>query len=189
MVEAWVWAFMIVVGGLFAVKMVYVLSTAAAVNATGGALYVSTSRKRIEAALKMVVMQPEQTLVDLGCGDGRVLRMAARRFRVSAVGYEINPLAYFIARVLCLGREKIRVRRENFWKIPLASADVVFCYLYPDVMRPLVRKLRKDLKPGTPVISCNFPLPGLQPECVARPAGLWGRDPVYLYRMPRGSPG
>jgi len=179
---------MIVAGGLFILKMAYVLSTAAALPITGGALYVSTPGRRIETIWDSVTMQPDRLFIDLGCGDGRVLRSVHRRFGVCTIGYEINPIAYLKARLLCMGRAHITVKRQNFWKADLSPADVVFCYLYPDVMHALSRKLRADLRPGTLVISCNFPLPGLHPESVWRPDGSLLRDPVHVYRMPRVSP-
>jgi SAM-dependent methyltransferase len=170
-------------GTMFAVKMVYVLSTALVLPATRGALYVSTQPERIAAALDAVPMTPDQLLVDLGCGDGRVLRAARRRYGVRATGYELNPMAWFRARLSTLGDRDIRVRRRNFFREDISAADAVFCYLYPDVMSDLAAKLRRELRPGTRVLSFNFPLPGLPPEQVIRPEGTVWNDPIYLYRL------
>jgi hypothetical protein len=80
-----------------------------------------------------------------------VLREAQKRYGVHTIGYEINPVAYLKARLFSFGLHKIKIRRENFWEADLAGADVVFCYLYPDVMIKLAAKLTTDLKPGTVV--------------------------------------
>ena len=184
----WVVIFLALAGGLFAIKMAYVLSTALVLPFTRGALYVSTARKRIEALWDEVPMHTGQILVDLGCGDGRVLRQARRRFGVNAIGYELNPLAYLKARLLCAGYRGITLIRRNFFKADLTKADLVFCYLFPDVMPEVAAKLRAELKAGATIASCNFALPGFTPRQVLRPPGALHSDPIYIYRMPPVSP-
>ena len=180
---AWIWIFIILAGGLFALKIVYVLGIALVLPFTQGALYVSTSRAKIAAFVDAVPMRAEQTLVDLGCGDGRVLREAQKRYGVHSIGYEINPVAYLKARLFSCGPYNIKIRRENFWEADLSVADVVFCYLYPDVMKKLAAKLTADLKPGTVVVSSNFSLPGFVPSRVLRLNNSRHNDPMYIYHL------
>ena len=179
----WIWIFIILAGSLFGLKIVYVLSIALVLPITQGALYVSTSRTKIAAIINAVPMKAEQTLVDLGCGDGRVLREAQKRYGVRTIGYEINPLAYLKARLFSFGPNKIKIRRENFWEADLSGADVIFCYLYPDVMKKLAAKLAAGLKPGTVVVSSNFSLPGFVPSKVLRLESSWHNDPMYVYQI------
>ena len=153
---AWIWIFIILAGGLFGLKIVYILSTVLVLPITQGALYVSTSRAKIAAFIDAVPMRADQTLIDLGCGDGRVLREAQKRYGVHTIGYEINPMAYLKARIFSFGQNKIKIRRENFWEADLSDADVIFCYLYPDVMKKLAAKLAAGLKPGAVIVSSNF---------------------------------
>ena len=180
----WILLFIILAGSLFGLKMIYVLCTAAVLPATQGALYVSTTKARIAAALADVPLEPGQVLVDLGCGDGRVLRYARRRCKARAVGFELNLLAYFKAQVLCIGLKNIEIRLKNFWAQNLGEADVVFCYLYPDVMPKLSAKLKAELRPGAYVVSCNFALPGFKALRVLRPKGSLHNDPIYIYKTP-----
>lgn len=179
----WIWIFIIITGSMFAIKMAYVLCAAMVLPTTQGALFVSTSRARIRAFIKAVPMKAGQILVDLGCGDGRILRQAHKCYQVRAIGYEVNLMAYLKARILSLGFKNIEVRRRNFWSANLSDADVVVCYLYPDVMKKLSAKLKATLKPGAVIVSCNFRLPGFQPSRVLHPAGALHNDPVYIYRM------
>lgn len=181
--HTWIFAFIAVAGIFFGLKLAYVLCTAMALPATQGALYVSTSRVRISAFLDAVPMKAGQLLVDIGCGDGRVLRQVRRRYGVRAVGYELNLLAYVKAKLLCFGRKNIQIKWRNFWTVDLSDADVVFCYLFPDVMRDLAAKLKADLKPGSLVVSCNFHLPGFSPERVLRPGNSLHNDPIYIYHF------
>jgi SAM-dependent methyltransferase len=179
----WVVAFILLAGGLFALKMAYALSVALVLPATRGALYVSTSRKRIGAFLDAVPMQAGQVLVDLGCGDGRVLRCARRRYSVMAIGYELNLMAYTIARLLGWGMKGVEIKLRNFWKADLSKADIIFCYLFPDVLQDLCVKLKKELKPGAVVVSCNFALPQWPPDTVLRPGQSLHNDPIYVYKL------
>ena len=178
----WIWIFIILTGGLFSLKIAYVLSTALVLPITQGALYVSTSRAKIAAFMDAVPMSADQVLVDLGCGDGRVLREAQKRYGVRTIGYEINPLAYLKARLVSFGPSKIKIKRHSFWKADLSQADVVFCYLYPDVMQRLAEKLKSGLKPGVIIVSSNFALPGLTPSKVLRLESSYHNDPIYIYQ-------
>ena len=180
---AWILIFIILAGGLFALKVIYVLSIALVLPITQGALYVSTSRAKIAAFVDAVPMKADQMLVDIGCGDGRVLREAQKRYGVRTVGYEVNPLAYLKARLFSIGSNRITIRRQNFWEADLSEADVVFCYLYPDVMKKLATKLVDGLKPGAIVVSSNFSLPGWIPGKILRLESSLHNDPIYIYHL------
>ncbi|MGZ6276284.1 MAG: hypothetical protein ACXWMI_09275, partial [Syntrophales bacterium] len=111
-------------------------------------------------------------------------REARKRYGVRALGFEVNPLAYALARLHTIGMEGIEVRFKNFWKVNVEDADVVFCYLFPDVMGRLAHKLEKELRPGTRVISCNFPFPGWRHRELLYPESSLHADPIYLYQIP-----
>lgn len=170
-------------GTLFVFKMLYVCAAALALPQTGGALYVSTSGKKIKAFLDAIPMTPNQVLIDLGCGDGRVLRSAGRKYSIKGIGYEINLMACLYANILCFGCRRIEIRRCSFWNRKLTEADVVFCYLFPDVLKKLADKFRKELRPGTIVVSCNFPIPGFQAERIIRLSCPSDQDPIFIYSM------
>lgn len=179
----WIWIFVFTAGSLFAFKIIYVLCTALVVTVTQGALYVSTSRVRISAVLDAVPMRREHLLIDLGCGDGRVLRKARERYGVRTLGYEINLLAYLKARLLCAGSRGINIKWQNFWTAYLSEADVIFCYLYPDVMQRLSKKLGEELKTGAVIVSANFSIPGFKPIKLLQPGNSLHNSPLYIYRI------
>ena len=178
----WFWIFLLAAGTLFGLKILYIAATTAVLPVTQGALYVSTARVRIEAFLDAVNMSADQLFIDLGCGDGRVLRCANKRYGVRAVGYEINLLACLKAMGLSLFKPRIRLKIRNFWRADISEADVIYCYLYPDVLDRLSLKLRNELKSGGTVISGNFPLPGWTPtEVITCNQSLYN-SPLYIYR-------
>lgn len=169
---------------LILTKLLMVGSILAAFPITQGAMFHPTASVRIKTVLDVVPMSKDEFFVDLGCGDGRVLVGAAKRYGVCALGYEVNPLAYALAKVKTIGNKKVKVKFGNFWQKNLGDADVVFCYLFPDVMGKLAEKLSQELRPGTRVISCNFPLPGWKEEQVLYPPSARHGDPIYVYRFP-----
>jgi SAM-dependent methyltransferase len=173
-----------VFGGLFAIKIMYLVATAGVLPMTQGALFVGTSQKRVDAFLDHTPMKPGQVLYDLGCGDGRVLRAAAKRYGVRAVGFEVNPMAWVLARIRTFGLRGVKVKFRDFRRTDLDRADVVFCYLFPDVMKSIVGKLEAELKPGARVASANFPISSWQPEAIVRPGTGRHADPIYFYQRP-----
>ena len=183
----WIWIFIILAGGLFCLKIAYIFCTVLVLPTTQGALYVSTSRAKIAAFMEAVPMTASQMLVDLGCGDGRVLRQAQKRYGVRTIGYEINLMAYLKARFSSCGSNRITIKHQSFWKADLSQADVVFCYLYPDIMQKLADKLRSGLKPGAIIVSSNFPLPGFIPSKVIRLKSSYHNDPIYVYKHDPGT--
>jgi len=128
-----------------------------------GAPWWPTSRRKVRRMLELANVQADDLIFDLGCGDGRVLIMAARRFKARAVGIEIDPLRFILAQVLItiLGlRKRVTVKLGNFFEQDLAEASVVFTYLLQDTNNKLFEKLDKELRPGTRVVSNNYSYPG-----------------------------
>ena len=184
MMPTWAVIILVLAGVLFSLKLLYVLAAGWALPVTHGALFVTTSSVRIRTFLDAVPMNEGEIFMDLGCGDGRVLRAARRCYGVKAVGFEINLLAYLTARVFSMGVKGVRIRWEDFWSKEIGEANIVFCYLFPDIMERLARKLEGELRPGARVISCNFPFLGWHPEKVLRPESSRHGDPIFVYRFP-----
>jgi trans-aconitate methyltransferase len=180
----WILLLLIIAGALFALKLLYLITTVWALPVTKGALFVPTPSKMIQTFLDAVPMNSQELFVDLGCGHGRVLRAVRKRYNVRALGFEVNLLAYFTARLMSFGIKGIQIRWGDFWAKDLGGANVVFCYLFPDVMGRLAKRLEDVLHPGARVVSCNFPLPGWNPIKVMHADSTRHDDPIYLYHLP-----
>lgn len=122
-----------------AVLLVVVLACFAGVLLVG-APYLPTLKPQVAAALELAELKPGQTLLELGCGDGKVLVAAARQ-GARAVGYELNP---FLAAVAWLRTRRyggqVRVVWGNFWNTQWPPADVIFTFLLPRYMHRLDKK-------------------------------------------------
>ena len=130
-----------------------------------GAPWVPTPMSMVHKMLQMAEVGPDDLVYDLGCGDGRIIITAARRYGARAVGIELDPLRYLWCQMLItvLGlRDRVRIVQGNFFKQDLSAADVVACYLLRDTNKKLQDKFKNELSPNTRVVSNYFTFPGLQ---------------------------
>jgi SAM-dependent methyltransferase len=139
-----------------------------------GAPYLPARQRYVEQSLDMLGLQPGQTLLELGSGDGRVLLAAARR-GLHAVGYEINPLlfAYSWLRTRHY-RNQVRIIYGNYWQQPLPPADGIYVFLLQQYMPKLDAKLKSELKQPAKLLSFAFYIPGKRPIKEA--------EGIYLYQ-------
>ena len=139
----------------------------------------------VRALLHLLPQSPRPRLIDLGCGDARVLaRVAAARGDAVCHGIEYAPLPWLAGWLRCLGRgARCSVRWGDFWTADLGGYDLVYAYLSPVPMARLWRKAGAEMRPGTLLISNGFAVPGVEPEAVVALGDAWaGR--LYVYRMP-----
>lgn len=130
-----------------------------ALGAILGAPFVPIRRSDMEAALDLAGVAAGQTVIDLGCGDGRFLVAAARR-GAAAIGYEINPLMWAWAWLATRRyRRQVRVRLANFWRVRLPKADVIYLFMIDRYTKRLDAKLSTELERPTKVVSYVFKLP------------------------------
>jgi SAM-dependent methyltransferase len=118
----------------------------------------------VNKMLTMAEVGPGDLVYDLGCGDGRMIVTAARRYGARAVGIEIDPLRYLWCQILItvLGlRDRVKIVFGDFFTRDLRDANVVTCYLLQDTNNKLEGKFERELRPGTRVASNTFTFPGL----------------------------
>lgn len=124
-----------------------------------GAPWVPTPMVKVHRMLELAGVGPGDVVFDLGCGDGRTIIAAARRFGAKAVGIEVDPLRFIWCQALTtvLGlRRRVRVVFGDFFKADLSAATVLTCYLLPNTNTKLQDKLLRDLKPDARVVSHAF---------------------------------
>jgi SAM-dependent methyltransferase len=151
-------------------------------------LYLSNSATA-DAFLTLIPANPCHVL-DIGCGDGRLLRRLARaRPDCEFLGIEHAPLTWLWAWIGALGITNCRIRRGNFWQQSLGLFDVVYAFLSPVPMARLWRKTCAEMRPGTLLVSNSFPVPDVAPEatfCVddRRQTRLYCYRPAVTDNMP-----
>ena len=144
------------------------------------------------AMLKLANVGPEDYVIDLGSGDGRIVIVAAKRFGARGLGVEIAPdlVEKSRAGARAAGVEsRAFFREQDLFKTDLSAASVVTMYLLPDVNLALRPKLLQ-LRPGTRVVSHDWDMGEWQPDRTVKvdvpdkPVGLEKSSRIHLWTVP-----
>jgi len=121
--------------------------------------YVPTSKKQIMKMLEMIDKPKTSTVLELGSGDGRIVVALAKQ-GFNTIGIEINPLLCLWSKIL-IKKNKLKnakIINANFWDYNLKDIDILTMYFIPHRMKKLAKKIRKEMKPGSLIVSNAFKL-------------------------------
>ncbi len=138
-----------------------------------GPPYLPTRRLQIETSLDLLALEPGQTMLDLGSGDGRVLLAAAKR-GWKVVGIELNPVLVLTSKLLTWRyRRQVRVIWGNYFAVKWPKAQGIFTFMIGRHMAQLHERL--TVWPHKPVklASFAFEIPGKKP--------VTQKDGIFLY--------
>jgi hypothetical protein len=156
--------------------------------------YVPSPDSVVAEMLALAGVGAADYLIDMGSGDGRIVLTAAKLHGARGLGIEIQDKLVALS-IEAAKREGVADRvsfvRQDLFKTDVSAATVVTLYLLPDTVNLLAPKLRRELRPGTRVLSHDYPIAGWIPESWKRfeepdKKSATG-DPhatVYLYRIP-----
>jgi SAM-dependent methyltransferase len=140
-----------------------------------GAPYVAVNDDLLPVIVRLAGIRPGERLFDLGSGDGRILRAAARA-GAKAEGWEISPYLWawseFAAWASGFG-DSVTTKVRNYWAHSVADADIIVVYLLPSHMGRMAEKLKRELRPGSRVVSIGFVFDGWEPKA--------SEERVHLY--------
>jgi SAM-dependent methyltransferase len=125
-----------------------------------------TSRRATKAVLKIIAEQKNaRNFYDLGCAHGSFsvrIKRVSPNLSMTAVDNDI--IRIFFARIRALlSKSKINFLRKNIFDVDLSNADIVYTYLWYDLMPPLEKKLQQELKSGAIVITNTSKFPTWKP--------------------------
>jgi SAM-dependent methyltransferase len=150
--------------------------------------YVGAPEHAIDKMLEMANLKRGETLYDLGCGDGRIIIAAAKRYKVKAVGVEISEQ---LARKAVENARKagvqndVKVIHQDFMRTDLSDANVVTLYLATTANDTLRPNLEHYLRASTRVVSYDYPIPGWKAIETKESTGHSGvTHMIYLYEVP-----
>lgn len=151
------------------------------------ASYYPTPETIVEKMLQLGGLKAGEKMFDLGSGDGRIVIMAARKFRASAVGVELDKDLWKLStdRIRKLGLEKTAVVvNGDLLKQDYSSADLVTVYLLPGFIDKVQPLLDRQLKKGARVVSHDFEFKNWTPETSQSIAddGEGRSHTLFLYR-------
>src|SRR5271157_1386632 len=148
--------------------------------------YIPPPQAVVEEMLDAGPIKPGDVVYDLGAGDGRIVITAAREYGAKAVGIEIQKdlCEKVRGRIKELALEdKVTIVHDSFLHADLSPATVVTMYLLTssnDRLRPI---LEKNLKPGTRVVSNQFPVKGWRPIAIAHLKPGTMEYTIYVYEI------
>ena len=161
---------------IFCIALLWIL-----VPAFYGLPSVPTKPERIRKALKLVNLQPDEVLYDLGAGDGRVLLIAAREFGAFSIGLEVGPVqcALIWLRIVSSGlADRIQIHWGNFFKADLKEADVVYVYATSQEVLKLAPFLQRQMRAGSRLVSISADFPEWEPSTFDE------AELIFVYEMP-----
>lgn len=127
-----------------------------------GSPYVPTKKKELINFLKEIKINKGDYFIELGSGDGRVVREAVKIYGVKGLGVDINPLLNVWARLMAKknGLKNISFTTQNIFDTDLSQADIVYIFLMPKLIESIKPKLKKEIKKKAVVISHGFKIQG-----------------------------
>jgi SAM-dependent methyltransferase len=160
-------------------------------DATELAPYVPSSPEVVDRMLSLAKVGPNDVVYDLGCGDGRIVIAAAKKYGARGVGVDIDPqrISEAIANARTAGVEKlVTFKLQDALKTDVSEASVVTLYLLTFGNLQLRPILQKQLKPGSRIVAHNYGMGNWEPDEIDTfKDANGGRKTLYLWRI-RGEP-
>jgi tRNA G37 N-methylase Trm5 len=136
-------------------------------------IFVPTPQAVVDKMLEMAEVKPGDVVYDLGCGDGRIVVTAAKKYGVKAVGFDISPerVKESLENVRTNKLEHlVTIKQADIFTLDLREASVVTLYLLASLNVKLMPQLEK-MKPGTRIVSHDFDMHGAKPVQVEKVTG------------------
>lgn len=145
--------------------------------------YVPTNQKVVDAMLELAGVNAKDVVYDLGCGDGRIVVTAAKKYGASGRGIDIDPERIREARENAKKagvEDKVEFIEGDLFESDVSEASVVTLYLLSSVNMKLRPMLLKQLKPGTRIVSHAFDMGDWEPDETRTVDGAR----IYLWTVP-----
>lgn len=136
--------------------------------------YVPTPQTAVEEMLKLARVGPNDYVIDLGSGDGRIVLTAVQKFGARGLGVDLDPEHIAASRKAAKEAnisDRAKFIQEDLFKVDLSRATVVTLYLLPGVNMKLRPRLLSELRPGTRVVSHAFDMDDWKPDQQLTTAG------------------
>ncbi len=147
--------------------------------------FVPTNQPTVEAMLHIANVGPNDFVIDLGSGDGRILITAARKRGARGFGVDLDPqrVKESIANAREAGvADRVQFHQRNLFDTKIGEATVLTMYLLPRVNLELRPRLFTELKPGTRVVSHDFDMGDWKPDLRTTVRGAGSE--IYYWVIP-----
>ena len=145
--------------------------------------FVPSRHAVVDGILKFAQVTKDDVVYDLGSGDGRIAILAAQKYGARAVGIELDPKLVVIAQEIASEsgvRDRVTFVVGDLFTADISAASVVTMFLSPSVNARLESKLRNELRPGTRIVSQQFPIGQWTPDAKT----IVSEMELFLWRVP-----
>lgn len=150
-------------------------------------IFVPTPQEVVDKMLELAEVKKGDVVFDLGCGDGRIVVTAAKKFGVKATGFDVDPERIKESTENVKKNkveELVQIKQQDIFELDLSKANVVTLYLLPSLNVKLIPQLEK-MKPGSRIVSHAFDMRGVKPDKqVEVKTAEGGTHTVYLWTTP-----
>lgn len=155
---------------------------------TPDVIYVPTPHEVVAKMLEMAKVTKDDVVYDLGCGDGRIVVAAAKKFGCKAMGFDIDPKRIAEAKANVKKNKVgklVTIEQKDIFELDLSKANVITLYLLPSLNVKLIPQLEK-LKPGSRIVSHDFDMEGVKPDKVVNMTSSEDNveHTIYLWTVP-----
>ena len=168
------------------------LGTAQAQEGVGDVVYVPTPQIVVETMLKMAKVGPDDFIIDLGSGDGRMVITAAKEYGARGFGVDLDPVLLKLSNDNAKAQgvaDRAQFFERNLFDQDLSQATVISSYLLPEMNEKLRPKILA-LKPGTRVVAHDYHMGAWYPDqndrlsVPEKTVGQPGVSYLYLWIVP-----
>jgi ribosomal protein L11 methylase PrmA len=138
--------------------------------------------------LEVAKVTKDDIVWDLGCGDGRIVVTAAKKYGARGIGYDVDPQRIKESNENVKKNkveDLVKIEQQDIFTLDLSKANVITLYLLPSLNVKLIPQLDK-MKPGSRIVSHNFDMEGVKPDQVVKvktkDTGI--EHTVYLWTTP-----
>ena len=151
-------------------------------------IYVPTEETVVEKMFEMAKVNKDDVVYDLGCGDGRIVCLAAKKFGAKGVGVDIDPErikdCMKTMKKYGVTKDLVDIRQGDALKVKdLERATVVMLYMLPEFMEKLEKQWER-LKPGTRIVAHDYPFPNKKADQVVEFRGPDREHTLYMWTVP-----
>jgi SAM-dependent methyltransferase len=150
---------------------------------TADIYFAPTSHAVADAMLQLARVTPEDSVYDLGSGDGRIVVIAAQKYGARGVGIEIDPRLVEISRQIAREGEvsdRVTFVEGDLFTADISQATVVTMWLSPGINNRLESKLKSELRPGARIVSHQFLIGDWKPDAMVHV----GTEDIFLWTVP-----
>ncbi len=145
--------------------------------------YVPTPQDVVDRMLELAKITGDDFVMDLGCGDGRILVTAAQKFGARGFGVDIDPKRIVEAKANAAAAgvsDKVDFGIEDLFHTPIGKASVLALYLFPHINELLAPRMLKEMKPGSRIVSHGFGIGKWRPD----KEDMVAMRHIYFYVVP-----